>query len=42
MCEIPMVSIRRANDATGAMQWLLELLEELDIEYRRAHPGKRN
>jgi len=27
-------------EATGAMQWFLELLEELGIEYRVGHPAK--
>jgi hypothetical protein len=27
-------------EATGAMQWFLELLEELGIEYRDGHPAK--
>jgi len=27
-------------EATGAMQWFLELLEELGIEYRAGHPAK--
>jgi len=27
-------------EATGAMQWFLELLEELDIKYRVGHPAK--
>ena len=27
-------------EATGAMQWFLELLEELGIDYRVGHPGK--
>src|ERR1700747_1202926 len=27
-------------EATGAMRWFLELLEELGIEYRVRHPAK--
>jgi hypothetical protein len=27
-------------EATGAMQWFLELLEELSIECRVGHPAK--
>src|SRR5215472_15859174 len=27
-------------EATGSMQWLLELLEELGIQYRVGHPAK--
>ena len=27
-------------EATGAMRWFLELLEELGIEYRVGHPAK--
>jgi transposase len=27
-------------EATGAMQWFLELLEELGMEYRVGHPAK--
>jgi len=27
-------------EATGAMQWFLQLLEELGIQYRVGHPAK--